>query len=152
MAPALPRQPDLLDWRPPEPVAAFPPERVRGASFAARLSRAVSQALADCGASRDAVAERMSAFLGQRVSKAMLDAYASPSRADHGIGAERLMALVHATGDRRLLELLAEPMGWTVIERRYLPLIQLAAVREREDELRRAAELLRREARQGRLL
>jgi hypothetical protein len=37
--------------------------------------------------------------------------------------------------DARLLELLAAPQGWTVIERRYLPMIELAAVTERKKEL-----------------
>ena len=64
----------------------------------------------------------------------MIDAYASIARDDHVISTPRFMALLQVTADRRLLELLAEPAGWAVIERRYLPLIELAAVREREDE------------------
>lgn len=142
-------QPDLLEWQPPQPVARFPDDQVRAASLPARISRAVSAALHDAGAQREAIAARMSAFLGERVSLSMLDAYASQARDHHRISVARFMALIHATGDRRLLELLAEPMGWSVIERRHLPLIEVAAIREREDELRRHREHLTRLARSG---
>lgn len=144
-----PAQPDLLDWQPPETVRRFPEEQVRAATFAARVSRAVAVALADADAEREAIAARMSSFLGERVSPAMLDAYASQARDDHRISVPRLMALLHATRDRRLLELLAEPLGWAVIERRHLPLIEVAAIREHEDELRRRREYLMRSARSG---
>lgn len=144
-----PGQPDLLDWQPPEAVKRFPEEQVRAATFAARVSRAVAVALADADAEREAIAARMSSFLGERVSPAMLDAYASQAREDHRISVPRLMALLHATRDRRLLELLAEPMGWAVIDRRHLPLIEVAAIREHEDELRRRREFLMRSARSG---
>jgi hypothetical protein len=144
-----PGQPDLLDWQPPEAVTRFPEEQVRAASFAARVSRAVAVALADADVDRETIAARMSSFLGERVSPAMLDAYASQAREDHRISVPRLMGLLHATRDRRLLELIAEPMGWAVIERRHLPLIEVAAIREHEDELRRRREFLMRSARSG---
>jgi hypothetical protein len=113
----------LLDWTPPQ------------------------AALAECGRSRPAIARAMSEYLGETVSPAMLDAYASPGRDSHRIGAARLLALVHATGDRRLLQLLAEPFGWAVVEARHLALIEAALLREQEDELRRRREALLRRAR-----
>jgi hypothetical protein len=142
-------QPDLLDWQPPQPVARFPEEQVRAVSLPARISRAVAAALHDAEADRETIATRMSAFLGERVSPSMLDAYASQAREGHNISVTRFLALLHATRDRRLLELLAEPLGWAVIERRHLPLIEVAAIREREDELRRHREHLTRLARTG---
>jgi len=144
-----PGQPDLLDWQPPEAVKRFPEEQIRAVNFAARVSRAVAVALADADAEREAIAARMSTFLGERVSPAMLDAYASQAREDHKISVPRFLALLHATRDRRLLELLAEPMGWAVIERRHLPLIEVAAIRDHEDELRKRREFLMRSARSG---
>ncbi|WP_439596493.1 DNA transposition protein [Falsiroseomonas sp.] len=140
-------QPDLLSWEPPQTVLAFEEAEVRGSTLAARISRAVSVALRDCGKPRKQVARIMGEFLGEEVSPAMLDAYASVGRDQHRISMLRLMALLHATGDRRLLEILAEPMGWAVIERHHLPLIRAAALREREDELRREREALMRSAR-----
>jgi len=139
-------QHDLLGWTPPQATLAFEAADVRGATLDARISRAVSVALQDAKGSRATIAARMSEYLGETISRAMLDAYASVARDQHRIPVARLMALIHATGDRRLLELLAEPMGWAVIERRQLPLIRAALLREREDELRAERKALMRAA------
>lgn len=141
------RQPDLLDWVPPETVRAFPAEQVRGATLAARIARAVSVALGESKRARAAIAADMSAWLGERVTENMLNAYASPARDQHGISLPRFLALVHATNDRRLLEMLAEPMDWAVIERKHLPMIDLALARERKDEMDRTVDAIRRRAR-----
>lgn len=138
---------NLLGWTPPQAEMAFDERAVRGSTLAARISRAVAVALAECGKPRAAIAREMSAFLGEAVSAAMLDAYASVARDAHRISVPRLLALVHATGDRRLLQLLAGPMGWAVIEARHLPLIEVALIREHEDELRRRRDALMRRAR-----
>lgn len=147
---ATPGQMTLLDWEPPQPVTRFAPERVRGGTKQQQLARAIGAALKDAdarGVTREDIAERMSEFLGERVSKHMLDAYASPARGEHVISLLRFLALLHATGDRRLLELLAEPLGWAVVEQRHVALIELAAVQDKQDELRRQAEALKRRAR-----
>ena len=128
----------------------FDPAQVRAATLNARLARAISAALD--GHDRLRVAQEMSAILGRPVSKNMVDAYASQAREDHAISAPRYMALAHATADARLLQVMAEPMGWAVIDQRFLPLIRLAAVRERADQLAREGETLRRQARSGGLL
>jgi hypothetical protein len=140
-------QPDLLTWTPPQATMEFAEQDVRGATLAARISRAVSVALRDCGKPRAQIARAMSDYLGDQVTVPMLDAYASPARDQHRISVPRFLALVHATGDRRLLEMLAAPMGWAMIERRHLPLIEIAAIREQEDELRRRREAVTRRAR-----
>lgn len=137
----------LLDWTPPQAALAFEERDVRAASLPARISRAVATALNESKLSRPAIAKAMSAYLGEDVSVAMVHAYASQARDTHRISVARFLALIHATGDRRLLELLAAPMGWAVIERRHLVLIDLAAAREREDALRRQREALTRRAR-----
>lgn len=140
-------QPSLLDWVPPETVKAFPPELVRGATLAARLARAVSVALQQCKRPRAAIAADMSSYLGEKVTENMLNAYASPARDQHTISLLRFQALIHATGDRRLLEMVAEDFDWAVIERKYLPNIELALARERKDEMDRELEAIRRRAR-----
>lgn len=147
MALAHPRQPDLLDWTPPQPVKRFEEHTVRAATITARIAMAVSQAMQDCPLDRFAIAQKMSDYLGEDVTKNMLDAYASQARENHVIPLPRFVALVHATGDRRLFELLAEMFNWAVIPRKFLPLIELAAVREKEDVLRRHREHLTRAAR-----
>lgn len=143
---ARPTQPSLLDWTPPETVKAFPPELVRGATLAARISRAVSVALRDCPHTREQIAADMSAHLGQTVTVDMLNAYASPARESHNITLPRYLAVMHATGDRRLAEMLVEDMDWAVIERKYLAHIELALAREHADEALRIVDRARRKA------
>lgn len=143
---------DLLAWEPPAVVAAFRTERVRAATWEGRLARAVAETLHDAqtaGLSRETVAERMSLFLGERVSVNMLNNYASISRTDHRLPLARLLGLLHATGDRRLLQMLAEECGWAVIDAKYLPLIELAAVQEAEQALAKRARRLRSQAKAG---
>jgi hypothetical protein len=134
---------DLLDWTPPNPVARFDDRDVRSSTFEGRLSRAISVSLQTCGLSREEIAQRMSQHLGRPVSLNILNAYASPQRETHQISVPRFAALLHATQDRRLIEFLAEPLGWAAVERGYLPLIELAAIQERQQELRRRAAGLR---------
>jgi len=154
MAPRAPSlgQMDLLSWEPPRPVAAFTPEQVRAVSVGQRLSRAVAQTLRDTALTRAEIASAMGEYLGEAVPVSALDAYSSQAKEGYKIPACRLMALVHVTNDARLLQLLADDFGLVVIERRYLPLIELAAVREHEDEIHRRADTLRRQAKSGGLL
>lgn len=150
--PRHPDQLDLLGWAPSEPVVAYDPRTVRAASLAASMSKAVSQSLKSCGRSREQVAERMSAYLDEQVSKTMLDAYASEARDEHIINIVRFIALVEATNDRRLLEFIAELFGWAVIERRYLPAIELAERLERRAEMDREIDAARRLLKKERVL
>lgn len=142
-------QPDLLAWTAPDVVARFAPERVKGATWEMRFSRAISETLHDCGASREEIAVRMSGFLGEKVSVAMLNAYASTARTEHRMNLGRLLALLVATGDRRLLEMIAGECGWAVVERKFLPMIELAAVQEAKARLEKRANVLRAAAKEG---
>lgn len=139
------RQLSLLDWEPPVIVAGYDPMLVRGNTFEFKLCRAISVTLEECGKTRAEVSERMSDIMGRSISVNMLNAYASGQREDHQISVPRFNALIAATDDMRLVEFLAEPRGWAVIERRYLPLIKLAAVAERKKELTRMEMGLRRQ-------
>ncbi|KDE20682.1 hypothetical protein AZ09_04355 [Acetobacter aceti 1023] len=139
------RQLSLLDWTPPEPVAAFDPFLIRGNTFSDQLARAISVSLDDCGMSRAEVCERMSDILTRPISINMLNAYASVQRDGHQISVPRFDALIGATQDRRLLELMAAPRDWAVIERRFLPMIELAAVAEQKKKLARMESGLRRQ-------
>ena len=144
-----PEQLSLLDWVPPNPVVRFDPRLIRANQFTSRLSRAISVSLETCGRTREQIAEEMSAMLERPISINMLNAYASVQRAGHQISVPRFDALISATRDRRLLEFMAEPFGWAVIERRYLPAIELAAVSEHKKELTRRENALRRQAMRG---
>ncbi|KAB8123969.1 hypothetical protein D3W54_06895 [Komagataeibacter medellinensis] len=144
-----PQQLSLLDWVPPNPVVRFDPNLIRANQFTSRLSRAISVSLETCGRSREQIAAEMSAMLEKPISINMLNAYASVQREGHQISVPRFDALVSATRDRRLLEFMAEPFGWAVIERRYLPAIELAAVSGHKKELTRRENALRRQAMRG---
>lgn len=140
----------------PAPLATlrFDDAVVRSGDPAMRLTLAVAESLrgaAEQGRDRYQIADRMGALLGRPISVNALNAYASPAR-ETAITAHRFAALAAATGDRRLIELVAEPCGWTVIERRMLGLVRLAMLGEEQRALRRRVASLRRDARQEGLL
>lgn len=127
---------DLLSWEAEPIVEAFAPERVRAVSLRAKIARAVSEAMMDCVHSRAVLADRMSEFMGEPVSVNMLNAYASEAREDHSMPFIRLLGLIHATGDVRLLQLGAEMFGYSVVENKYLRWVdvgRLADVKETID-------------------
>jgi hypothetical protein len=135
---------DLLEWTAPEPVARFDIARVRAASINGQIKRAIAEALR--GRDREVVARNMSQLLGEKISVNMLNAYASEAREDHAIPLVRFAALLQAVGDARLLNVLAEPCGWAVVPEKYVPLIQLGALRDHEDVVRRRRRQLTDEA------
>lgn len=137
---------DLLSWQPPEPAVRFDEGQVRGATLSARFCRAMAVALDECGVSREEIADRMSEYLGVKVSKAMLDAYVSEARDTHTINVIRFAALVHATRDWRLLSLLPELFGFAVVDDRYISLIRSVQIREKAEELARLADAEERRA------
>src|ERR1700744_322022 len=136
MAPTRRQLDLLLDWEPPATTVRFEPVEVCAATLPHQISRAVAAALKATPLSREEIAKRMSDFLGSDVKVNILNRYASPESEEHCISMVRFVALMHATRDRRLLEMLAEMMGWAVIERKHLVTIELASARERERELK----------------
>ena len=141
MAPAIrdPNQADLLAWSAPEPVERFEPTRVRAATLAGKIKRAISEALkdeADKGWDRENTAGAMSHYLGETVSKNTLDSWCSEAREDHMPSLVRFVGLLEATGDKRLLQVIAAQLGWVVIDKKWLPVIELASLREHEDKVR----------------
>ena len=132
---------NLPEYFPEEPVKRFEPAQVRGATLAAKLCRAMVVALDECSETREEIAQSMGDYLGEKVSKAMLDAYVSEARTDHNINVVRYAALIHATHDWRLLSLLPELFGFAAVEDRYVYLIKAAQKRERAEEMLRSAEM-----------
>ncbi len=142
-----PDQIDLLEWVPEEPVSSFPQTVIRAASLAASIARSISASLKESGRTRAQVASLMSDYLGETVGENILNAYASEARAEHIINVVRFVALIHATGDRRLLQLIAEPFDWVVVERKHVPSIRIAKRDEVIRRLERDNEIDRRLAR-----
>jgi hypothetical protein len=141
MAPAIrdANQADLLAWEAPSPVDKFDPLRVRAATLAGKIKRAISETLkdeAEKGWDRESTAGAMSQYLGEPVSKNALDSWCSEAREDHMPSLVRFIGLLDATGDKRLLQVIAAQLGWAVIDKKWLPMIELASLREHEDKVR----------------
>ncbi len=140
---------DLFEWQPPEVVERFEARAVRAHSVRAQIAKAVAETLKADLRSRDEIAQAMSVAAGEEISVHMLNAYASEAREDHTIPYHRLLALVEVTGDARALQLGAERVGRSVVEDRWLPWIEVGQISERKDELQKALDAARVQARRG---
>lgn len=122
--PADPRQLSLLAGRP------------GSLDISLKISRALSDALTEQRrggtGNRERVAHLMSALSGTRVTKAMLDRYAAASSTAWRFPLELLPAFVAATGDVRLLELVAEACGSIVLKPEERALLEWGALDLRE--------------------
>ncbi len=134
---------DLFSWKPKPVLQAFDAVKIRAASLRSTISKGVSLALKECGDSRETVAEKISEYLGEDCPKSMLDAYASEAREEHTVNVVRFVALIHATRDIRLLNMIAEPFGWAVIPAKYLPAIDEAVLADTIEELQQRKALAR---------
>ncbi|QRY97411.1 hypothetical protein JT366_09415 [Sphingomonas paucimobilis] len=96
-----------------------PPAPARAEADLAGLDRVVSGCvsimLKGDDRSRHEIAGAMSALLDERVSKDMLDAYASEARAEHNISAARLLALIAVTERFDLLDSLVRRIGGALL-------------------------------------
>jgi hypothetical protein len=130
----------MSGWRAPQIAADFR-EPIRGGSLSSQIARAVGRALK--GRDREAIAQRMSGFLGERISKSILDAYASEARSQHRISAERFIALIAATECFELIGFIAGMFDHAVVPNKYAAIIELHQIEQHERELaNRKAELM----------
>lgn len=67
------------------------------------------------GRTREVIAAEMSALLGEKVSRKMLDAYSSPAREDHKVPFSRLLALIIVTNRQDMLDPLLREGGMGVL-------------------------------------
>jgi hypothetical protein len=144
-----PDQPSLLDWQPTKVVRRFAADLIRAASLGAKLCRGLKLTLKECGMSRAQVAERMSAYLGETIQESTLNSYVSEAMDERVINTVRFIAFLAVTGDHRALNALLDDLGLVVIERKYLPWIEVGMLREKEDRLKRDIDYARRRAALG---
>lgn len=131
------------DYEPPvDMVVRHDPEQAKGGTLDVQISRALSVAMERSGKSRDVIAAEMSEYLGQRVSKDMLDGYASPARREHKITLERLIAMVDATGSNELLAFVTSFFGMVIMPDKYSEIIDLWRRERAIEEHTRAREVL----------
>ncbi len=143
---------DLLAWQPPEPVSKFDDDQIRAHSMHARIAKAISTALEECSFDREQIAERMGGYLDEKITINILNAYASQAREDHNISAVRFMALVHATQDWRLLQVLSDPFPVSIVDDRYIDVIQMAQIREKREQMEKQEKALLQRAKSEGLL
>lgn len=91
------------------PLAATGPAELAG--LESLLSRTVSTILKEDPRAREIIAAEMSVLLDEDVSRAMLDAYASPAREGHKVIASRLFALVAVTARYDQLDKIMRRIG-----------------------------------------
>ena len=137
---------DLLSWEPPVVEPRFEQAHITNAEHLyAQLCMAMSQVLRDAqaaGMQREAVAATMSTFLEEEYTLDRLNADTAQSRTTHIINAVRLFALIRATRDPRIIQMIAEPIGYAVIDRKWLPAVEATILELQEAEIaerRRAA-------------
>jgi regulatory protein CII len=129
----------FLDYEPRSVVARFDEHVVRASNDRGRVARAVAATLRDHDGERAAIAQEMSSYLGERVSEAMLNRYASQGAEEHAISAHRLIALAVITGDARLINALLADTGLIAISEKYEALIRREQAREAAERLQRVA-------------
>jgi len=130
---------DLLAWRPTAPVVSFADAPgAQAASLHGRFCRAMALVVDGCGQSRAEIAAAMGDYLSEDFSKASLDAYLAESKTSHVIQLHRFAALIHATGDMRLLSLLPEMFGHVVISKEHAGLLEIALLKQKRDEIDQA--------------
>lgn len=79
------------------------------------ISSAVGRALKEDPRSRETIAEDVSLLLGEKVTKFMLDAYASEARAEHAINAARFLAVIASTERFDILDVVVARIGGRVL-------------------------------------
>lgn len=85
------------------------------AGLEARICRTVGTILNTDARSRERIAAEMSELLDEEISRAMLDAYASPARDGHKVPMSRMLALVAVCARHDLLDPLLREIGAAVL-------------------------------------
>lgn len=141
---------DLLSWQPPAPPKPTRIERPTGEDLAARITLEVATALRESPLTREEIAERVGEYLGETISRGVLDQYASQAKDDHNISAYRLAALARVLERPQLLLLLAGAVECTVVHQRWIPAIQEAQLTAQREEIDRQLKVARRSWTTGR--
>lgn len=135
------QRPDNLDLlrnvAPLSVVERHDPDRVRAATLTMLLARSIAETLRNCEMTRTEVAQAMSEQLGESVTEAMLNKYASTASEQHTIPAHRLVALTAVTKDARILNALLAEAGLIAIPQKYEALLRREMAREARERLDR---------------
>lgn len=116
------------------------------AGFERRINVLVGEMLNSDGRDRYEIAAEVSRLLGEDVSKAMLDAYASPAREEHRVPFSRLMAIVVVTGRFDLFDRTLRECGCAVVTGAEIDLVELGNAEREKRLLEEKIRMLRRTA------
>lgn len=137
--------PDLLSWEPPKVTAGIDPAVTGSGRLQSRIAKATGAALRyakENGVNREAIAKRMTDWLGRSVSVAQLDKWAAESSAEHRIPLDAFAALIAVTECHDLLGLLPSLFGFAVVPEKYADIIELHLIEEHEAEVARRKQAL----------
>lgn len=131
--------PDQFGFSFDAPIVASEPAELAG--LERQISRAAAEILKGDLRPREILAAEISLLLDEDVSRAMIDAYASPAREGHKVIMSRFLALVAVTKRHDVLDRLMRPIGAAVLVDEE---IHTARIGQLELEIaKRAAELKR---------
>ena len=88
------------------------------ADFSEEIACAVGLMMKEDPRSRYELADDLSAFTSEKISKEMLDAYASKARKEHNIPAHRMLAITAITGRWDILNAVFQRLGVFVATRK----------------------------------
>jgi hypothetical protein len=130
------------------PIAASGPAALAG--IEQRICRTVGTILNSDPRPREILAAEMSLLLEDEISRAMLDAYSSPARADHKVPMSRFLALIAVTKRHDLLDSLLREIGAGVLVGAEVMTarmgqidLQISRLREEKNRLAASAPLIR---------
>jgi hypothetical protein len=126
-----------------------PPPATGAAALAGieqRISRTVGSILNTEDRPREVIAAEMSVLLDEDVSRAMLDAYASPARIEHKVPMSRFLALVAVTGRQDLLDPLLREIGAALLVGEEVFTARIGHLRQQKSKIERELKALERQA------
>ncbi|WP_285908107.1 hypothetical protein [Pseudodesulfovibrio pelocollis] len=112
------------------PLSSLPSQRRKAGSLRASeaVNEALRHALANCGLSRETVADELTRLTGEAVSVHAVNNWAAPGKGDRRIPLELLAALTEVTGDPGIARAALAPAGLTVLTAEQTPLFELGRI------------------------
>lgn len=96
------------------------------------IKQAIATSMRGLSLSREQVADRMTLYLGKRITKSQINDWCTPSKPAHLPRADELLALVFATGRPDIPDAIAQVAKFRVIDRKDAELLEIARLEEEE--------------------